>query len=68
MNKETHRVGFLRKMKNFILFCLLDDKHPEAEHVRFILQEAIQRLKHNHGTARVSYHSTNLLWAKPKYV
>jgi hypothetical protein len=33
-----------------------------------ILQEAIQKLKHNHGTATVSYHSTNLLWAKPKYV
>jgi hypothetical protein len=34
----------------------------------FILQGAIQKLKHNHGTASVSYHSTYLLWAKPKYV
>jgi hypothetical protein len=33
----------------------------------FILQEAIQKLKHNHGTDGVSYHSTNLLRAKPKY-
>jgi hypothetical protein len=30
----------------------------------FILQKAIQKLKHNHCTAKVSYHSTNLLWAK----
>jgi hypothetical protein len=27
---------FLGKLKNFILFCLLDDKHPEAEHVRLL--------------------------------
>jgi hypothetical protein len=33
-----------------------------------ILQEAIQKLKHNHDTAKVSYHSANLSWAKPKYV
>jgi hypothetical protein len=25
--------GFLGKLKNVIPFCLLDDKHPEAEHV-----------------------------------
>jgi hypothetical protein len=34
----------------------------------FILQETTQKLQHNHGTARVSYHSINLLWAKPKCV
>jgi hypothetical protein len=26
-----------------------------------------KKLKHDQGTARVSYHSTNILWAKPKY-
>jgi hypothetical protein len=71
MNYETYHAGFLGKLKNFIPFCLLDDKHQRLSMFAFspfILQEAIQKLKHNHGTTRVSYQSTNLLWAKPIYV
>jgi hypothetical protein len=44
---EIYHAGFLVKLRNFIPFCLLDDKHPVPEHVRllpFILQEAIQKL------------------------
>jgi hypothetical protein len=36
MKEETYCTGFLRKLKNFTPFCLLDDKHPEAEHVRLV--------------------------------
>jgi hypothetical protein len=36
MNEETCHAGFLGKLKNFIPFCLLDDKHQEAEYVRFL--------------------------------
>jgi hypothetical protein len=36
MNYETYRAGFLGKLKNFIPFCLMDDKHPDAEHVRLL--------------------------------
>jgi hypothetical protein len=36
INQETYRAGFLGKLKNFIPFCLLDEKHPEAEHVHLL--------------------------------
>jgi hypothetical protein len=34
--KQTYRAESLGKWKNFISFCLLDDKHPEAEYT-FVL-------------------------------
>jgi ligand-binding sensor protein len=64
MNEETYRGGFLAKLKNFTPFCLLDNKHPETEHVCLLSIYSAKgntKLKHNHGTARVSYHSTNIL-------
>jgi hypothetical protein len=36
MNEGAYRDGFLAKLKNFIPFCLLDDRHPEVEHVRLL--------------------------------
>jgi hypothetical protein len=35
VNYETYSAGFLGKLKN-ILFCLLDEKHPEAGHARLL--------------------------------
>jgi hypothetical protein len=51
MNYETYRAGFLGKLKNCIPFCLLDDKHPEAEHVRLLSIYSARgntKIKHNH--------------------
>jgi hypothetical protein len=64
MNLETYRAGFLGKLKNCIPFSLLDDKHPEAEHVPLLSIYSARgntKIKTQSGTSRVSYHSTNLL-------
>jgi hypothetical protein len=71
MNKWTDNAEFLGKLKNFNLFCLLETSTQNLSMFAFspfILQKAIQKLIYNYGTVRVSYHSTNLLWYKPKYV